>query len=159
MHISRPMQEAFMKEAIAEAKKAILASEVPVGAIIVMDGNIIASAHNEVENTNDATAHAEILAIKRAGHKLGTWRLDGAEMFVTLEPCTMCIGAIISARISKLYFGCYDAKFGAVGSRYNIADTLTGEYANESGLKVYPEVLKDESAELLREFFKDCRCK
>ena len=150
----------FMQKALEEAKKAMALSEIPVGAVIVMDGKIIATAHNEVESTHDATAHAEILAIKRAGKKLGTWRLNGAQMFVTLEPCTMCIGAIISARVSELYFGCYDARLGAVGSRYNIADTLTGEYANENNcLKVYPEILKDESTELLKEFFKNCRCK
>jgi len=149
-----------MREAVAEAKKAMAVGEVPVGAVIVKDGEIIAAAHNEVESARDATAHAEVLAIRRAGQKLGTWRLDGAEMFVTLEPCTMCIGAIISARISKLYFGCYDERLGAVGSRYNIAETLTGEYANEdSRLKVYPEVLKEESEELLKEFFRSCRCK
>ena len=143
-----------MREALAEAGKAQAAGEVPVGAVIVLDGNVIAAAHNEVESMCDATAHAEVLAIRRAGTKLGTWRLNGAELFVTLEPCTMCIGAIISARISKLYFGCYDARLGAVGSRYNIVDTLAG---SSHQLKVYPEVLKDESAAVLKEFFESCR--
>jgi len=148
------MQEYFMREALAEAKKAQVEGEVPVGAVIVLNNNIIATAHNEVEKNSDATAHAEILAIRRAGAKLGTWRLTEAELFVTLEPCTMCVGAIVLARIAKLYFGCYDARLGAVGSRYNIIDTLA-----ECGAKtkVYPEVLKVESEGLLKEFFKNCR--
>jgi tRNA(adenine34) deaminase len=137
-------KEHFMKIALEQAQLAAEQGEVPVGAVVVLDNEIISMGHNEVEVLHDATAHAEILALRRASEKLRRWRLNDCELFVTLEPCTMCAGAIISARISKLYFGCYDEKRGAVGSIYNVL---------EGHLKIYPEVLAQESAQMLRRFF------
>ncbi|MDR2337861.1 MAG: nucleoside deaminase [Deltaproteobacteria bacterium] len=143
----------YMQLALEQARLAAELNEVPVGAVVVCQDEVIATAHNEVEALNDATAHAELLALRRASKKLGRWRLNDCELFVTLEPCTMCIGALILARISKLYFGAYDERAGAVGSLYNIAEILGEVY----GLKVYPEILADECASLLQEFFKSRR--
>ncbi|OVE79813.1 tRNA-specific adenosine deaminase [bacterium J17] len=147
--------EVWMRAALAEAKKASLADEVPVGAVVVLDDEIISSAHNEVEALNDATAHAEILAIRRAGEKLAAWRLSEASLFVTLEPCTMCIGACVLSRIKNLYFGAYDERQGAVGSIYD----LSNHEQLPKSINVYPEVLAEESARLLREFFGGIRGK
>ena len=110
------MPEKFMKEAIKEAKKAYEKEEVPVGAVIVKDGKIIARAHNLKETKIDTTCHAEILAIKKASKKLNSWRLENCEMYVTLEPCSMCAGALIQSRIKKVYIGTMDYKTGACGS-------------------------------------------
>jgi tRNA(adenine34) deaminase len=142
--------EHCMRLALEQARLAAEIGEVPVGAVIARNGEVIVTAYNEVEKSNDATAHAEILALKRASEKLGRRRLNDCELFVTLEPCTMCVGAIVLARISKLYFGAYDEKGGAVGSLYNIAEIL----GKANGLKVYPEILAAESASLLQDFFK-----
>ena len=106
----------FMKEALKEAKKAYDKLEVPVGAIIVKDGKIIAKAHNLKETKFDTTKHAEILAIQKASKKLNSWRLLDCEMYVTLEPCSMCAGALINSRIKKVYIGTSDEKTGAIGS-------------------------------------------
>ena len=114
------MEEKFMYLAIKEAKKAELKDEVPIGAVIVKDGKVIARAHNLMEKTQLATAHAEILAINKACKKLNSWRLDGAEMYVTIEPCSMCAGAIVNARIKKVYFGAYESKSGGAVSKFNI---------------------------------------
>ena len=102
------MQEEFMQEALREAKKAYKKLEIPVGAVIVKNGEIIAKAYNIKEEKKDTTKHAEILAIQRASKKLGTWRLNECEMYVTLEPCPMCAGAIIQARLKKIYIGTMD---------------------------------------------------
>ena len=110
------MEEKFMEEALKEAKKAYKKDEVPVGAVIVKDGKIISRAHNLRESKNMATAHAEILAIEKASKKISSWRLVDCDMYVTLEPCTMCMGAIISSRIRNLYIGALDKKTGACGS-------------------------------------------
>ena len=107
------MNVKFMKKAIEQAKKALSADEVPIGAVIVKDGKIIARAFNQMEKTQLATAHAEILAINKACKKLKSWRLDGADMYVTLEPCPMCAGAIVNARIKSVYFGAYEPKSGS----------------------------------------------
>ena len=101
------MEEKFMKEALKEAKKALDKEEVPVGAVIVKDGKIIARAHNVKETKRNAICHAEILAVQRACKKLGAWRLVDCEMYVTLEPCPMCAGALINSRIKKVYIGIY----------------------------------------------------
>ena len=146
------LQTNFMSLALEQAKLAFDKGEVPIGAVVVLNNEIIASAYNKVETENDATAHAEILAIKEASKKINSWRLNECEIFVTIEPCTMCIGAIINARISKLYFGAREEKFGAVGSLYNVAD------ANRmSKLEVYSGILEDECARLMNEFFKKKR--
>ena len=112
----------YMEIALEEAKKAYLSGEVPIGAVIVKDGEIIAKAHNLKETLKDVTAHAEILAIKQASEYIGDWRLDGAEMYVTLEPCPMCASAIVQSRISKVYIGTFNKDMGACGTILNILD-------------------------------------
>ena len=111
------LKEKFMKEAIKEAKKAYDKAEVPIGAVIVKDDKIIARAHNLRECKNQAIAHAEIFAIEKACKKLGAWRLENCDMYVTLEPCPMCAGAILNARVRNLYIGAMEPKFGAAGSK------------------------------------------
>ena len=145
--------EFYMKKAITLAKRAGKLGEVPIGAIIVKDGEIIGSAYNKRNTLKDATSHAEVLAIKKACKKLGDWRLDGAEMYVTLEPCPMCAGAIINARIKKVYFGAYERKSGAVLSNYQILykGALNHKAEAEGG------VLEEECSTLLKNFFAEKR--
>ncbi len=145
--------ELYMKKALNLAKKAGESGEVPIGAVIVYQGKIIASAYNKRNQSKDATSHAEILAIKKACKKLGDWRLDGAEMYVTLEPCPMCAGAIVNARIKKVYFGAYERKSGAVMSNYRIlfGGGLNHKTDAEGG------VLEDECSLLLKKFFEGKR--
>ena len=145
--------ELYMKKALNLAKKAGESGEVPIGAVIVYQGKIIASAYNKRNQSKDATSHAEILAIKKACKKLGDWRLDGAEMYVTLEPCPMCAGAIVNARIKKVYFGAYERKSGAVMSNYRIlfGGGLNHKTDAEGG------VLEDECSSLLKKFFEGKR--
>ena len=147
------MKQYFMKQAIKEAEKAYKKLEVPVGAIIVKDGKIIAKAHNQKETKTDTTKHAEILAIQKASKKLKTWRLIDCDMYVTLEPCTMCAGAIINSRIKKVYIGTMDEKTGAVGSVLNLFEdyTFNHKVESENGL------LKDECEDMLKNFFKELR--
>ena len=129
----------YMEIAIEEAKKAYSKGEVPVGAVIVKDGNIISRAHNLKENLKSAIAHAEILAIEEASKIVGDWRLNGAEMYVTLEPCSMCASAIAQSRISKLHIGTFNKDMGACGTILNILDydifnsyvTINWCYSNE----------------------------
>ncbi|MBQ2835496.1 MAG: tRNA adenosine(34) deaminase TadA [Clostridia bacterium] len=147
------MKEYFMKQALKEAEKAYKKLEVPVGAIIVKDGKIIARAHNQKETKTDTTKHAEILAIQKASKKLKSWRLIDCEMYVTLEPCTMCAGAIINSRIKKVYVGALDEKTGAVGSVLNLFDDYTFNHKVESETGV----LKKECEDILKTFFKDLR--
>ena len=147
------MKEYFMKQAIKEAQKAYKKLEVPVGAIIVKDGKIIARAHNQKETKTDTTKHAEILAIQKASKKLNSWRLIDCEMYVTLEPCTMCAGAIINSRIKKVYVGALDEKTGAVGSVLNLFEDYTFNHKVESETGV----LKTECENILKTFFKELR--
>ena len=119
-------KEYYMKQALKEAKKAYKKLEVPVGAVIVKDGKIIARAHNQKETKTDTTKHAEILAIQKASKKLESWRLIDCEMYVTLEPCSMCASAIGQARISKLYIGTFNKDMGACGTILNILDYEKG---------------------------------
>ena len=144
------LKEKFMKEAIREAKKAYEKLEVPVGAVIVKDGKIIARAHNLKETKCDTTNHAEILAIRKASKKLKSWRLMDCEMYITLEPCSMCSGAIINSRIKKIYIGTLDYKTGAAGS---ILD-LFNDYTFNHHVEVEKNVLKEECESLLKDFFK-----
>lgn len=123
------------------------------GAIIVKEGKVIAKAHNLKEIKNDTTCHAEILAIKKASKKLDAWRLTDCEMYVTLEPCSMCAGAIINSRISKLYIGADDPKTGACGSVLNLLE----DYKFNHKVEVEKEILKKECAEILKKFFKKLR--
>ena len=112
----------FMLEALAQAQKAENTGEMPVGCVIVKDGRIIARGHNEREISHDPTAHAEIVAIRRAAKALGSWRLNGCALYVTLEPCPMCAGAIVQSRVEKLVFGAYDDAAGCAGSVYRITE-------------------------------------
>ena len=145
--------EHYMREALKEAAKAKELGEVPVGAVIVVDDRTIARAHNETERCSDATAHAELLAIRRASEVLSNWRLSGASLFVTLEPCTMCIGAMVLSRIEKLYYGCTDPRQGAVGSLFDLSRFPMFPHEVE----VFPGLLAQEAENLLKEFFKDRR--
>src|ERR1022692_4321668 len=113
---------AFMRRALTAAEEAGGRGEVPVGAVVVVGDTIVAVAHNERETGSDPTAHAEILALRRAAATLGSWRLCDADLFVTMEPCPMCAGALVNARIRRLYFGCDDPKAGAVRTLYNLVD-------------------------------------
>ena len=142
-----------MREALKEAKKALDKEEVPVGAIIVKDGKIISRAHNIKECKKDATCHAEILAIQKACKKLGSWRLLDCEMYVTLEPCPMCAGALIQSRIKKLYIGTDDNKTGACGSVLNLLE----DYKFNHKIEVKKYILKEETEKILKEFFKYLR--
>lgn len=141
-----------MKEALLEAKKAFDKGEVPVGAVIVKDEKIIARAHNLREEKKDPTAHAEILALKKAAKVLGGWRLLGCTIYVTIEPCPMCSGAIIQSRINRVCFGANDYKAGACGSKVNLLDiNFNHEVEITSG------ILEEECAEMMRDFFKKLR--
>lgn len=142
-----------MKEALAEAKKAAAAGEVPVGAVIVKEGEIIGRGHNETETAKDPTAHAEMIAIRQAAKNLGGWRLTGCTMYVTTEPCSMCAGAIVWSRISMLFIGTMDPKSGACGSVFNIPQ--------ESRLNHFVEIetglMQEECSSLMKSFFKELR--
>lgn len=146
-------KEYFMKEALKEAEKAYKKLEVPVGAIIVKDEKIIARAYNQKESKTDTTKHAEILAIQKASKKLKSWRLIDCEMYVTLEPCTMCAGAIIHSRIKKVYIGAMDEKTGAVGSVLNLFE----DYKFNHKPEVEKGILKEDCESLLKQFFKELR--
>lgn len=146
-------KEYYMKQAIKEAEKAYKKLEVPVGAIIVKDGKIVARAYNQKETKTDTTKHAEILAIQKASKKLKSWRLIDCEMYVTLEPCTMCAGAIINSRIKKVYIGTMDQKTGAVGSVLNLFNDYTFNHQVESETGI----LKEECENILKQFFKKLR--
>ena len=147
------MQEKFMKEALKEAKKAYNKLEVPVGAIIVKDGKIIARGHNLKETKFDTTNHAEIIAIQKASKKLKSWRLLDCEMYVTLEPCSMCAGAIINSRIKKVYIGANDEKTGAVGSVLNLFE----DYKFNHNVEFEKGILKEDCENILKDFFKNLR--
>lgn len=143
------MQHDYLEEAIEEAKKAYDMGEVPVGAVIVLDGKIVARTHNLKESLNDATAHAEILAIRAACKVLNNWRLQNCEMYVTLEPCPMCAAAICAARIKNLYIGTFDPSIGACGSVINILQNEHLKYnANVQWL------YSDECSNIITDFFK-----
>ena len=143
-------KEYYMKQAIKEAEKAYKKLEVPVGAIIVKDGKIIARAHNQKETKTDTTKHAEILAIQKASKKLKSWRLIDCEMYVTLEPCTMCAGAIINSRIKKVYIGTMDTKTGACGSVLNLLE----DYPFNHKVEIEKGIMQKECETILKEFFK-----
>lgn len=146
-------KEDFMKEALKEAKKAYEKLEVPVGAVIVKNGKIISRAHNQKETKFDTTKHAEILAIQKASKKLKSWRLIDCEMYITLEPCSMCAGAIINSRIKKIYIGTMDQKTGAAGSVLNLFE----DYTFNHKVELEKNILKEECEEILKNFFKDLR--
>ena len=147
------MDETFMREAIRLARKAKKRGEVPIGAVVVLNGRIVGRGYNLRTKLQMATAHAEMRAIDRACKKLHSWRLPGAELYVTLEPCPMCMGAVLNARIDRVYFGAYEQK----------GRSLTGELANANLLnhrvEVTGGVLKDECAEVLTSFFAEMRAR
>ncbi len=143
----------FMKAAIAEAEFALNEGEIPVGAVLVIDGSIIARAHNKKESSFDPTAHAEMLVIREAASIINNWRLSYAALYVTKEPCIMCAGAMINARIQRLVFGCTDNKGGAVSSLYRL---LSDNRLNHQ-IEVVSGVLEEESRLLLRRFFDGIR--
>lgn len=144
-----------MSAALEEAKKAAAMGEVPIGAVIVKDGEIIAGAHNMTETSKDPTAHAEILAIRKAAEKLGGWRLPGCRMFVTAEPCSMCAGAIVLSRIEKLYIGTMDPKAGACGSVFNIPQEQRLNHFTE----IETGLMQEECSRIMKDFFKQLRKK
>lgn len=142
-----------MQLAFEEAKKAAAMGEVPVGAVIVKDGEVIAAGHNLTESAKDPTAHAEIIAIRAAAAKLGGWRLPGCQMYVTTEPCSMCAGAIVWARIEKLYIGTMDPKSGACGSVFNIPQ----EAKLNHFVEIETGIMQAECSQLMKDFFKKLR--
>ena len=142
-------EEYFMREALRQARKAFAAEEVPVGAVIVREGTIIARAWNQVELLKDATAHAEMLAITQAEAEVGDWRLTDCDLYVTKEPCPMCAGAIVHARLRRVVFGCPDPKGGAAGGLLNILQMPGLNHRSE----ITPGILAGDCAALLNEFF------
>ena len=147
------LNEKWMQVALQEARSALKKKEVPVGAVVIYQGKIIGRGHNQTESLNDPTAHAEILAIGAAANYLNSWRLSEADLYVTVEPCSMCAGALVLSRIRKLVFGAYDPKSGACGSLYNLVQDKRFNHQVE----LVSEVLKDECSELLQAFFKEMR--
>jgi tRNA(adenine34) deaminase len=147
--------EYWMNEALIEAKKALDEKEVPVGAIVVANDRIIGRGHNSTERLNDPTAHAEIIALSAAANYLNNWRLTDASVYVTLEPCLMCTGALVLSRIKRLVFGANDEKFGACGSIYNIPFDARFNHTFE----VIPRIRVEQSKALLKSFFENKRIK
>lgn len=146
------MEEKWMKEALKEAQKAYDKEEIPVGAVIVKDNKIIAKAHNLKELKKTAIAHAEILAIQKANKKLQNWRLLNCDLYVTLEPCMMCLGAIISSRIKNIYIGTIDPK-----NKEQEAENRLKEYEKKYGINIEIGILQEECEDILKKFFKDLR--
>ncbi len=151
----RDLDEIFMREALGEARQAWRLGEVPVGAVVVLKGEAVAKAHNLCETLQDPTAHAEILAIRRAAVVLGSYRLLGAELFVTVEPCVMCAGGLILARVARVIYGCPDPKGGALGSSYQ----LHLDHRLNHRLEVKGGVLEGECREIMHSFFSGLRAK
>ncbi|MDY4692776.1 MAG: tRNA adenosine(34) deaminase TadA [Blautia sp.] len=148
-------QEKFMKEAIRQARKAEALEEVPIGCVIVCDGKIIARGYNRRNTDKNTLSHAEIIAIRKACRKLGDWRLEGCTMYVTLEPCQMCAGALVQSRIDEVVIGCMNAKAGCAGSVMNILQVDTFNHQ----VKITQGVLHDECSALISDFFKRLRGK
>lgn len=143
------MHTGFMREAFRLAQRAFEENEVPVGAVITVENRIIAKGYNRVESLNDPTAHAEILALGAAAEYLGHWRMEEASIYITLEPCVMCIGAILNARIGNIVFGATDPRFGSCGSRY---DLVTGNpYLKQ--VNIISGIMKVECEAIIKEFF------
>ena len=140
----------WMKQALLQAEKAFVAEEVPVGAVVVQNGKVIGRGHNQKEQFNDPTAHAEMIAITAAANTLGDWRLNDCYLYVTKEPCPMCSGAIINARIKMIIFGCYDEETGCCGSLYQ----LCGDPRFKTKIAVKGGVLENDSLSLIQNFFK-----
>ncbi len=149
----RPDDERFMREALAEADKALARGEVPIGAVVVYDGRVVGRGHNLRETARDPTAHAELIALRAASARLGSWRLVDATCYVTLEPCPMCAGALVNARVPRVVYGCDDPKAGAVQTLYRIG--LDGKLNHT--FELVPGVLAGECAGVLSGFFEEIR--
>lgn len=147
------VDEQFMTLAIRQAEEAADFGEVPIGAVLVRDGSVLAANRNRREELSDATAHAEVLVLRRAGQMVGGWRLSGATLYVTLEPCPMCAGAMVQARIDRLVFGVADPKGGAAGTLYNLVQDARLNHR----LMVTGGILEEECAALLQKFFRERR--
>jgi tRNA(adenine34) deaminase len=147
------MHERFMEMALAEARAALEENEVPIGAVIVHDGHVIARAHNQREQLRDPTAHAEMIAITQAASALGSWRLEGSSLYVTLEPCPMCAGAIVQARIARVVYGAADPKAGAVRTLYRLLEDPRLNHRCE----VVAGVLAEGCGQILSRFFQEQR--
>jgi tRNA(adenine34) deaminase len=145
----------FMFAALQEAEKALEENEVPVGAVVIKDSRIIGRGYNQVERLKDATAHAEMIAITAAANHVGNWRLHDCSIYVTLEPCVMCTGALLASRIKELYFSIFDPKFGACGSIYNLAE----DGKTNHKINVYSGIYAEESKKLLQDFFDNLKNK
>lgn len=145
--------EVFMAEALNLARQAEQVGEVPVGAVMVVDGQVVSRAHNQPLSTKDPTAHAEMIALRRAAEVVGNYRLSGASLFVTLEPCVMCAGALVQARVSRVVFGASDSKAGACGSLYNIPEDPRLNHR----VSITRGVLAKDCRNLLRSFFETRR--
>lgn len=148
-----PNDEEFMREALAEAEGARENGEVPVGALVILDGNVIARGRNAVIRSSDPTAHAEIVALRGAAQAVGNYRLTGATMYSTIEPCAMCAGALVHARIARLVYGAKDPKAGAVETHFGICTT---DFLNHQ-VSVKGGILEDECRRVLQSFFRDRR--
>ena len=144
------VDEQYMRLALAEAALAAEEGEVPIGAVVVCDGQVVAKAHNRRETDADPSAHAEFRAMVDAAHALGRWRLSGCTVYVTLEPCLMCAGLMVNARIDRCVYGATDPKGGALGTLFDVSDDPRLNHS----FRVTPGVLADECASLLREFFR-----
>src|SRR5438034_1013155 len=153
MMIDSPNDEHFMREALRQAAKADEADEVPVGAVVVRAGKIIARAYNQVELLKDATAHAEMLALTQAEAAVGDWRLTDCDLYVTKEPCAMCAGALVHVRIQRVVFGCADPRAGAAGSVINLLQLLSLNHRCE----ITSGVLQNDCAAILQNFFREKR--
>ncbi|ABR46269.1 CMP/dCMP deaminase, zinc-binding [Alkaliphilus metalliredigens QYMF] len=149
------MEAYYMSLALEEAKKAYELGEVPIGAIILRENKVIAAAHNLRESHHDATAHAEIIAIQAACRRLGGWRLTNSTLFVTIEPCPMCAGAILQSRIDRVVIGAMDPKAGACGSIINLLNNNQFNHQTE----IVTGVLEDECSQIMKDFFKSLRQK
>lgn len=145
--------EKYMKKALSQAKKAYALMEVPIGCIIVKDGKVIATGYNRRRTDCSTLAHAELIAIKKASKKLGDWRLEGCSMYVTLEPCQMCAGALVQSRIDRVYIGAMNPKAGCAGSLLNLLQTPSFNHQVE----IVQGILQDECGQLLSDFFKELR--
>lgn len=149
------MEICYMKEALRQAKKAYAIGETPIGAVIVHKGAVIARGYNKRETKKNSLGHAELIAIHKASKKLGGWRLPECELYVTLEPCPMCAGAIVQARIDHVYFGAYDKKTGCAGSKMNLFEPQLFYHTTA----VQGGILEEECAALIRQFFQELRAK
>jgi len=153
MDLNLKNKEKYMKKALDQAKKALALGEVPIGCVIVKDGKVIARGYNRRTFDHQVLAHAEIIAIKKACKKLGDWRLEGCEMYVTLEPCQMCAGALVQSRIDKVYIGAMNKKAGSCGSVINLLNisSFNHQVESENG------ILEEECSKMLSDFFKALR--